>query len=209
MNTQGPRTSVFVLAFLIGTASHLHAQADTGRLEVGAQFSTLRLADSDGKTNVGFGGRLSYDILRWLAVEGEMNLFTDDELEYRGSAPVVAEYTLTYERRRVEGFFGPKLGMRWNRFGLFGKMRPGFARLSNEGIGCAGEPCTRMLIAPVEYETEFALDLGGVVEFYPTTRTVTRLDLGSTMIRHRSFAPPCRECTSRNFASRIGVGFRF
>ena len=207
--TKGPLTSVLALGLLAGTASHLYAQPDTRRFEVGAQLATLRLGDSDGKTNVGFGGRVSCGLLPWLGVEGEMNLFTDDVLEYRSSAPLEAEYSLTYERRRVEGFFGPKVGMRWNRLGLFGKVRPGFASLFNEGIGCTGEPCTRMLIAAVDYDTELALDLGAVVEFYPTPRTVARVDLGSTMIRHRSSAPPCRECTSRNFASRVGVAFRF
>ncbi len=49
-----------------------------------------------------------------------------------------------------------------------------------------------------------------VVEFYPTARTVTRVDLGSTSFRHRSSGvPPCRDCTTRNFASRVGVGVRF
>ena len=209
MKRQRAITLFVVLALWGAGTTHVSAQADTARFEIGGQLATLRLSDSDGKTNVGFGGRVSYDVLRWIAVEAEMNLFENDVLEYRGSTPIFAEYTLTYDRRRGEGFFGPKVGMRWKRFGIFGKVRPGFTRLFNEGIGCVGEPCTRMLVAPVEYDTEFALDLGGVVEFYPTPRTVTRLDLGATMIRHRSLAPPCRECTSRNFASRIGAGFRF
>jgi hypothetical protein len=130
-------------------------------------------------------------------------------LENRSSTPIFADYTLGYERRRLEGFAGPKAGVRWSRFGLFGKLRPGFARLFNRGISCVGEPCTRMLIAPVEYQAEFALDVGGIFEFYPTARMVTRVDFGSAFIRHRSFAPPCRDCTSRNFASRIGIAWRF
>jgi hypothetical protein len=67
-----------------------------------------------------------------------------------------------------------------------------------------------LLLARADYRTEFAMNLGGVLEFYPSPRIVTRLDLGTTLIRHRSFAPPrCDGCTSSNFSSRVGVGFRF
>ena len=209
MDRQIPVAVVLLILSSLVSPPNLVAQADGRQFEVGGHVATLRLSDSDGKTNVGWGGRVSYDVFRWIAVEGELNLFADDVFEQRGSTPIFAEYTLSYERRRVDGFFGAKVGVRRDRFGLFGKVRPGFARLFNEGIGCVGDPCALMLVAPVEYETEFALDFGGVVEFYPTARTVTRLDLGSTWIRHRSFAPPCLACNSTNFASRIGVGLRF
>ena len=70
--------------------------------------------------------------------------------------------------------------------------------------------CALMLFARPEYRTEFALDLGGIVEFYPTRRTVARVDFGDVMIRHRSAAvPPCSDCTSHNFTSRFGIGLRF
>jgi hypothetical protein len=200
---------LFVLVTAIAAATEVYAQTSRSRFEAGGHFATLRLSDSDGQTNAGVGGRVSYDVLPWLALEGEMNFFPNDLLEKHSSNQIFEEFTLGYERRRLEGFVGPKAGVRWNRIGVFGKVRPGFARLFNQGIGCVGEPCTRMLLAPVDYQTEFALDLGGGVEFYPTHRTVTRVDLGSTFIRHRSPAPPCRECTSRNFSSRIGVGWRF
>ena len=62
-----------------------------------------------------------------------------------------------------------------------------------------------------EYRTEIALDLGRVFELYPSARTVIRMELGDTIIRHRSIAPPCfgTSCTSNNLASRFGVGLRF
>jgi hypothetical protein len=207
MRLQLRSARLFVLVTAMAAATELHAQTSRSQFEVGGHLAMLRLSDSDGRTNAGFGGRVSYDVLPWLTLEGEMSLFPNDLLEQRSSN--FSDYRLDYERRRIEGFFGPRAGVRWNRIGVFGKVRPGFARLFNHGIGCVGEPCTRMLLAPVEYQTEFALDLGGGVEFYPTPRTVTRVDLGSTFIRHRSLAPPCRECTSRNFSSRIGVGWRF
>jgi hypothetical protein len=200
---------LLAILILVTDAESIYAQRHRSKFEIGGQIATLRLSDSDGKTNTGFGGRLSYDLLPWMALEGEMNLFENDLLEQRSTNPIFSDYRLGYERRRVEAFFGMKAGSQWKRLGVFGRVRPGFSRLFNQGIGCVGEPCTRMLLAPVEYETEFALDLGGGVEFYPTARTITRVDLGSTFIRHRSLAPPCRECTSRNFASRVGVAWRF
>ena len=119
---------------------------------------------------------------------------------------------LDYHRRRAEAFFGPKLGLRSARFGVFAKVRPGFARLTDRGVECAGEACAlaNLLIARPEYRTEFALDVGAVLEVYPSSRTVARLDFGDTMIRHRSqAAPPCWSCTTHNFTSSVGLGFRF
>ena len=115
-----------------------------------------------------------------------------------------------YSRRRLEGFVGPKIGVRGGKFGAFAKVRPGFAHLIDKGLGCVGEVCALVLLARPEYHPEFALDLGGVVEFYPTERTVARFDLGATAIRHRSqSAPPCRDCTTQNFATSLGMGFKF
>lgn len=204
-----PAALVLVLLLSVAAATEARAQANDRRFEVGGQIATLRLGDSDGGTNAGVGARAAYDLWPWLSAEGEINFFENDRFESHFAALNFPEYRLGYSRRRIEGFFGPKVGWRTERFGVFGKIRPGFARLFNKSMSCVGDICALMLPAPVEYRTEFALDVGGIVEFYPTARTVTRLDVGSNMIRHRSLAPPCRECTSRNFASRIGVGVRF
>ena len=102
--------------------------------------------------------------------------------------------------------------MRTERFGLFAKVRPGLARLSDQSTGCVGIGCAAMifLAGPIENRTEFALDLGGVFEFYPTARTVARVDIGDTMIRYGGFeAPSCFTCTSHNVSSRVGFGLRF
>ncbi len=56
------------------------AQADARRLEVGGHFSTLRIGDG-GNTNAGLGGRVSYEFLPWLAIEGELNFFPNDRLD--------------------------------------------------------------------------------------------------------------------------------
>jgi hypothetical protein len=81
--------------------------------------------------------------------------------------------------------------------------------LSDRGVDCLGDVCAFILIAPPQYRSERALDAGAIVEIYLTERTILRVDVGDTMIRHRSVAPPCTGCTTHNFSSRFGVGFRF
>jgi hypothetical protein len=175
--------------------------------EVAAQTTMLHLNDS-GTTNAGIGGRFLFDLSRWVALDGEASFFPKDNFEL---APITSEPTLrvVYHRRRAEVLAGIRSGVRGDRFGAFAKVRPGFSRLTDRGIDCVGEMCALALFARPEYKTEFALDLGGIFEFYPTRRTVARVDLGDVMIRHRSSAPPCDDCTSHNFTSQLGFGFRF
>src|SRR5260370_40452999 len=69
--------------------------------------------------------------------------------------------------RKTEGLFGVKLGARTKRVGVFGKVRPGFVHFSN--FGRPGIVCTDRCPPqppPNFSETDFALDVGGVVELY-------------------------------------------
>jgi hypothetical protein len=180
---------------------------DAPRLDIAGQVTFLRLSDP-GSTATGIGGRITFDVSRWAAVDAEINVYPQDEFTI-DSTTNAGTTGLTYERRRIDGFAGVKIGKRTQRFGVFAKVRPGFTRLTDKGVACAGEVCALVLIARPEYQTEFALDLGGVVEYYPTPRTLLRVDFGDTLIRHRSSAPPCSDCTTNNFAARVGVGVRF
>ena len=207
------RTGTRVVPLLIILASlmpdRVASAQSLGRFEVGGQVSALRIQDF-GSTPAGFGGRVSYDLLDWLSVESELNFFPRDTITL--DAQPGGDLRVAYRRQRSEAVFGPKLGMRSERFGVFAKVRPGLVHLSDQGVDCVGEVCAlaTMLLARPVYRTEFALDLGGVFEFYPSARTVARIDVGDTMIRHRSqAAPSCPNCTSHNFASRVGIGLRF
>jgi hypothetical protein len=187
------------------------AQQAFRRIEVAGGASILHLTRSDA-TAAGMTGRVSVDLTNWLSAEAEMTFFPSDDIIVRDSA-LSADFGVGHYRRRTDGFFGAKVGRRGARYGLFGKVRPGFTHLTNQGVRCIGEDCARilMLFAPDAYRTEFALDLGGGFEFYPSARTVARFEFGDTMIRHRSVAPPCwnETCTSHNFATRVGGGLRF
>ena len=189
----------------------VQAQSADQRFEVGGLASFLRLSDFE-TSSAGFGGRVSFDLTRWAALEAEATFFPNDDILERPSI-LAPNLRVSYERRRTDAFFGMKMGRRTERVGAFAKVRPGLTRLSEVvgGQGCTGPECPLILLARPEYRTEFALDLGGVFEFYPTERTVARFELGDTTIWHRSFAPGCwnGDCTSHNLSTQVGVGYRF
>jgi hypothetical protein len=71
---------------------------------------------------------------------------------------------------------GIKGGIRRNRFGIFGKVRPGFNSYSQalSSISNSGSSYSR--------STTFVLDTGGIVEFYPTEHSTLRIEAGDTHI---------------------------
>jgi hypothetical protein len=202
---------VSVLACLVAASAPAAAQAPAERVTLAAQVSTLGVADDNDSTSVGIGARGSYALLRWLAVDAEFSFFPRDRAEFGfgdDTAPIAPGFT-EYNRRRITVLAGPKAGVRLERLGVFAKARPGFTRLFDGGVGCSGEICALILLARPVYRTEFAMDLGGVVEVYPSSGSLLRFDVGTTVVRHRSLAPPCRDCTTRNLSSSLGVGWRF
>ena len=199
---------------MVGAASARPASAQTPgeRLEVAANLNMLRLSDFSG-TRAGIGGRVTFDLTPSIALEGEVAFYPKDRIVQSESSTSVGPYQIAGNRRRTDALFGVKVGSRFERFGLFAKARPGFTRLADRGTACEGPGCAviLMLIAPYQYRTEFAFDFGGGIEVYPNARTVARFEAGDTMIRHRSFAPPCpaSACTSHNLSTRLGIGYRF
>jgi hypothetical protein len=203
-----------VVLSLVASGSLLCADAAgqplTNRLEIGAHVNLLHQADAE-TTSAGIGGRVSFDLSNWAALEAEADFFPSDDLLLAPSS-LTPTLRVAYERRRADAFAGVKLGMRTDAFGIFAKVRPGVTRLTDRGgAECLGSECPLVLLARPDYRTEFALDLGGVVELYPSVRTVARVELSDTLIRHRSLAPPCwaERCTSHNLSTRLGVGLRF
>jgi len=188
------------------------AQAPDERFEVAANLNMLRLSDFSN-LRTGLGGRLTFDLTPHVALEGELAFYPTDRIEGPLNGTGVGSYRIVGDRRRTDAVFGVKVGTRSERVGVFAKARPGLTRLADRGTACEGPGCAviLMLIAPYTYRTEFAFDFGGGIELYPSTRTVARFEMGDTMIRHRSFAPPCftGECTSHNLSTRLGFGYRF
>jgi len=189
------------------------AQPAGSRVEVGAHAALLRLDGFNGgtsTTNGGVGGRVSFDLTNWMALEGEVNFFPRDKI----AGPDSGDLRQAQYWRRTDALAGLRIGARRERMGVFLKARPGITYLAFNHGSCEGPGCSLILPAPVRdrYKTEFAFDVGGGVEFYATGRAIARAEIGDTIIRHGNESTPWGTSTSRtshNVSSRFGVGFRF
>jgi Outer membrane protein beta-barrel domain len=182
---------IFVLAavalFLTVPTQNAQAQSrsETPKVEIGAHYTLLRFSDFD-TTDSGVGARLTYNLSNNFGLETEFNFFPQERLNFANlTSP---------DTRRTQGLFGAKYGVRTEKAGIFGKIRPGFIRFG-EGATIAGSSAT-----------EFALDIGGVLELYPTRPVALRLDVGNTLIRFGSLGGGF---TSNNLQISTGVAFRF
>ena len=85
---------------------------------------------------------------------------------------------------KTSALFGTKTGVRLARFGMFGKGRFGLWHSTR---------------------SYFAADLGGVLEYYPSSHTALRIDIGDTVI----FYGGVQLGTVHNFQPGIGFSYRF
>lgn len=189
---------------------------DVPKFEVAAEFSTLqRQGFGEVRTEPGPGVRFTFNFNSMFAVEAAGYLFPHqcDICRNGGNMSQVVA--------------GVKVGKRFEKWGIFGKVRPGmvsFSRGEFTAVLTPGGP------SPFNFETNritsFATDVGGVLEFYPSRRIVTRFDFGDTIIHFRPrtingvsfnqitqevtlfpFTRPAR--TTHSFQFSAGVGFRF
>jgi Outer membrane protein beta-barrel domain len=177
---------VFLLFTLI-TYKPAIAQSEERKIEVGAQFTVLDAGANFLRpisTAVGGGGRVTVDLSKHIALEGELNYFPSN-----GN-----------DARIFQGQFGLKGGWRFERFGVFGKVRPGFINTKYDfGRDCILGPCFGVFFIPSETRASF--DVGGVLEFYPFKQITVRFDAGDTIV-NRSFGV-------HNLQVSTGIGYRF
>jgi opacity protein-like surface antigen len=159
------------------------SRSETPKVEIGAHYTLLRFSDFDTNDS-GVGGRLTYNLSDNFGIETEFNFFPEERLNFANGTSLTS--------RRTQGLFGAKYGLRSEKAGFFGKIRPGFIRFG-EGSSPLGVSAT-----------EFALDIGGVVELYPTRPVALRFDVGNTLIRFGSLG-----FTSNNLQISTGVAYRF
>jgi hypothetical protein len=142
-----------------------------GKWEFGPLFSTMFIAregPTDGvRTEPGFGGYASYRFYHVFYFDSDLLYFPRGS---NSSGPHDGGEIL-------EGLFGLKGGIRRNRFGIFGKVRPGFNSYSDalSAILTTGQES-------FSRSTNFVLDLGGIVEFYPAEHGTLRVEAGDTHI---------------------------
>ena len=213
------KTSVIttVLFILIVQADLLAQTDEPPRYEVAAEFTTLNRQEfGETRAEAGIGARFTFNFNKTFAIEGATHgSFSDCDNCYPAG-------------RVFDMFGGVKVGKRSKSWGIFAKARPGdvnftYGRITVIQTGTTGS-------FPFQFQAKgldnFATDLGGVVEFYPSRRIVTRFDAGDTIIHFSrrtdnglSFDPnsgiytivpfttPAK--TTHNFQFVASVGFRF
>jgi hypothetical protein len=212
-------SAAIVILLSCGHRATLAQSDEVQKFEVGAQFSSLSIDNGGGtRTEPGIGGRFSYNVTNNFALEAEGNIFPKDN-QFGG---------FRNGGNAVEGLFGVKIGKRYKRFGFFAKARPGFISFSR-GItqliptGVTADPFA--FNVRTDRLTHFAADIGGVMEFYPSRRIFTRIDIGDTIIRYGETtfntitgSPGGTFITvpltipgdiTHNFQFSAGIGFRF
>jgi hypothetical protein len=194
--------SAAIFIFLIAMTN---GRAQEHKLEVGGFYTALNLSEI-GSTERGIGGRMSYNINDYLAVEGEFSFFPEAHL---GNSSI---------DQKALGLIGVKAGARNRWAGIFAKARPGAIQFPSlkvrRGI-CIPDPPSTSCNRSERSGNRFAFDLGGVVEIYPAERAVMRIDFGDTMIRFDDdtyflFPTPVRlDGWTHNFQLSVSLGFRF
>src|SRR5215217_6551181 len=200
------RTLVSLLLTVITFASIAVAQSKKEKVEIGVQSTSLTLVHPDfpfDDTQAGIGGGLAYNFNRSIAAEAEINFFPQKQ------------FVLRADGNAIQAQFGVKVGKRFEKFGVFGKVRPGFLSVDRVGSFIPGSQGD----FTIERRAFFTIDAGGVLELYPSRRTVVRFDGGDTVIRHPArfgqinFLDPTVELIrpakfNHNFQFTAGVAFR-
>lgn len=144
--------------------------------EIGASYTNLSLpvlstqcTDAACRKNLsGAGFNFDYNLTRWFGFDTAVNFMPGQQ----GSKPV------------TEGLFGVKMGERFRRWSIWGKIRPGFIYYQ-EAMPGGG-------VYTPESLTRFAWDFGGIVEVYPARSTTWRFDVGTTLVRYLANYPDPR-----------------
>ena len=208
------RMFLVTIGFLLLMQSSSFAQSqDVPKFEIGGEFAALEREDfGDQRIEAGVGARFTFNFNRSLAFE-TAGYFFPHKCFCRNAGNM------------SEVVAGAKFGKRFEKWGIFAKARPGVVSFSRGEFNPI-----RVSASGVDVEinriTSFAADLGGVLEFYPSPKIVTRFDVGDTIIHFRrrtvngiDFNPITQEFflvpfvlparTTHNFQFTAGVGFRF
>jgi len=221
MNMKKLLATAVTLLWLSFGLMEAKAQSDElPKFEVGVHFTSFTKSDiNNGVTEPGFGGRFTYNLNRSVALEAVGNFFPQSCSFCGRDGDNNGNIT--------QGFFGVKAGKRFDKWGLFAKARPGVVSFSKGDNTIVSNGGTGSF--PFEFRqrrlNNFALDLGAVLEFYPSKRLVTRFEAGDTLIHYGQrqtnalsidptgsliLVPVTMPSQTRhNFQFTAGVGWRF
>lgn len=208
-----------IMAALSFSVRHMSAEAQTlddHRFEVGAQFTSINLVNFedrligrggfDSSFVKGVGGRIAYNFTDNIALDAEANFFPEAAFDNQESG------------QKTQAFVGIKAGARNKYAGVFAKARPGvmwFGELSTPTNCSVFTSATFACAKPGQ--KDFAMDVGGIVEFYPSKRSIIRVDAGDTIVRFREEAATLGinntvripGDTTHNLQVSIGFSYRF
>ena len=222
MKTKSFLMFLISLAFLTVGVRELKAQTDeVPKFELGVHFTSITKPSFDnGDTEPGLGARFTLNLNRSVALEAIGNFFPHS-CRFCGGGN---------SGNISQGFVGVKAGKRFEKWGIFAKGRPGVVSFSQGNSTYVQTGPTGPLLFPFQFQQKrlnnFAVDLGGILEFYPTKRLVTRFEAGDTLIHYGSrnsnsltidpvtgatvlFPFTTRSETRHNFQFSAGVGWRF
>jgi hypothetical protein len=195
---------VCVLAALLSPRG-VAAQSEQPQFQLGVQFTGAMSSEFD-KTDMGLGGRVSWNPVPLFGAEAELNFYPGDFAD-----------DPAFSKGRVEGLFGVTVGPQLGRVRPFARFRPGFLTFQE-----APAPFACILIFPPPLQcalaggtTALAVDFGGGVEFFPTDRTFVRIDAGDRAVRYPGPAFDSErnvhdeDFFSHDFRFAIGGGLRF
>ena len=214
---KSPTALLMMILFLSCTATVNAQNDDPPRYEVGAEFSTISREDFTSiRTELGVGGRFTLNLNKYVAFDSAAYFFPRSCFDCPNNGRV------------TEVVAGVKVGKRFEKWGLFAKARPGIVSFSKGQVDVSPTftPSAFPFVFQVKPLTNFATDIGGVLEFYPTRRIVTRFDAGNTIVFIREqtrnaiqFDPVTNTFTlfpftlpgktTHNFQFSAGVGYRW
>lgn len=203
------RLLIVALTSLFFINAEAVAQENISRYEVGGQFSSLaRNKPTSQNTEFadifrheyepGVGGRFTFNVTNDIAFEAEFNFFPRQREAGVIFVPLGESSDIGVPGGRIyQGQFGIKAGKRFRRFGVFGKVRPGFVTFTEVSRVLSirpivfetrlGEAHVRLTEFGLRKETYSSTDIGVVLELYPSRRIVTRFDLGDTIIHYSAY----------------------
>jgi Outer membrane protein beta-barrel domain len=157
------------------------------RYEAGIQLTGVHLHKID-EGLFGIGARFHYNLTSVLAGDLELTHYPENSAGNFGESTILV---------------GLRAGKHFNRFGAFIKGRPGWIHFGGDYFS-----------SRLDHKTHFIVDLGGMLEYYPTLHTFVRLEGGDTVIYYgeaKLFNRPSPDAlgTVHNFQSGAGFGFRF
>jgi hypothetical protein len=197
---------ISVVALCFAGSLVCHGQMSTANVsdhkaEAGFFYTGINL-EGFGETINGLGGRVAYNLNNNFAIDAEFSFSPETKLGNDQSG------------QKTQLLAGLKAGVRSRRVGVFAKARPGvmFIGEVTSGFNCSGTTFGQTCRPS---HNNFALDVGGVLEVYPSARTIVRFDAGDTIVRIRNatsgfIGPPVvTNSTTHNFQFSVGVGYRF